>query len=73
MPTYDYVCQHCGRSFELRLSMAQYSESKTPRCPQCASPSVTRPFAPVNVVTGSRSGGGPAPSCDPAGGSCCCG
>ncbi len=34
---------------------------------------VIRKFTPINLAAGSRTGAGPATSCDPAGGSCCCG
>ncbi|MFB3787012.1 MAG: FmdB family zinc ribbon protein [bacterium] len=32
MPTYDYVCDHCGSEFELFQSM---KESPVQECPQC--------------------------------------
>jgi putative FmdB family regulatory protein len=71
MPAYDYHCQDCARAFEVRLSIAEYSERKAPSCPHCGSSSVVRRFTPINLAVGARSDAGPAPSCD--GGSCCCG
>lgn len=71
MPTYDYHCQACANPFEVRMSIAEYSEHKAPSCPQCGSAKVVRRFTPINVAVGVRSDAGPAPSCD--GGSCCCG
>lgn len=32
MPTYEYKCEHCGYSFEIRHSMNEEPEVK---CPQC--------------------------------------
>ena len=71
MPTYEYQCQQCAAPFEVRQSIAQYSEGKTTSCPRCGSSDVVRRISPVSVAVGDRSDGGPAPSCD--GGSCCCG
>jgi putative FmdB family regulatory protein len=66
MPSYDYVCRDCGRPFTLRLSMAAYSEGVRPACAQCGSTNVERTFSKVNVLTGSRGGGGSsAAGCGP--------
>lgn len=73
MPTYDYLCQQCARPFEVRLSMAEYSESKSPPCPHCGSRTVIRRFTPINLATGSRPGAGTATGCGPTAGPDCCG
>lgn len=54
MPAYDYTCQDCGESFEIRMSMSAYSEGATPTCTACGSNRVERAFVAVNVLTGSR-------------------
>jgi putative FmdB family regulatory protein len=73
MPTYDYHCQDCAHPFEVRQSIAEYSERRTPSCPHCGSTNAVRRFTPVNLAVGGRSDdvGPAAPSCE--GGSCCCG
>ena len=71
MPTYDYHCQQCAKRFEVRHSIAEYSERNAPACPECGSRSVVRRFTPINLAVGARSDAGPAPGCE--GGSCCCG
>ena len=58
MPTYDYVCQDCGQRFDVRLSIAAYSEGVKPACTGCGSSNAVRSFGAVNVLTGSRSSGG---------------
>ena len=58
MPRYDYRCQDCTFSFEVRMSMSEYSEGTKPKCPQCGSQGVERSFTSVSVLTGSRAGGG---------------
>lgn len=66
MPAYDYVCQDCGATFEVRASMAAYAEGLSPRCKQCGSEHVARSFSAVSVLTGSG-GTGSAPACGPSG------
>ena len=66
MPSYDFTCQDCGASFEVRLSMSAYSAGEGRTCPECGSHQVDRAFTTVNVIAGSRSGSGGYAS----GGSC---
>ncbi len=58
MPSYDFVCQDCGASFDVRLSISAYSAGEGRKCPKCASQNVERAFTTVNVIAGGRSGGG---------------
>lgn len=58
MPRYDYRCQDCGQTFEIRLSMSEYSESNKPDCPECGSRNAERSFSAVGVLVGSRGGSG---------------
>ena len=54
MPRYDYVCQDCGRQFDVRASMSAYSEGLSPDCPDCGSQNAERRFSTVNVLSGSN-------------------
>jgi putative FmdB family regulatory protein len=72
MPAYEYVCQHCGKAFEVRATMAEYSEGLSPVCPNCGSKEPLRVFTSVNVM-GGRRGGGETGCCGPAAGGSCCG
>ncbi len=68
MPAYDYVCQDCGETFEIRMSISAYSEGIAPPCTSCGSARVARSFGTVNVLTGGRSTGGSyTSSCGPGG------
>ena len=71
MPRYDYCCEECFETFELRASMAKYKgylKSHRPRCPQCGSPKTLRAFSPVNILSPkAKQPGGTA------GGGCCAG
>lgn len=39
MPTYEYVCHHCGHEFELFQQMSAPVKKK---CPECAKPKLKR-------------------------------
>jgi len=55
MPAYDFQCRPCGRVFEHRMSMADFSAGQRPACPGCGDPSPERSFhAPITIF--SRSG-----------------
>ncbi len=56
MPAYDFVCQDCGQRFEVRMSIAAYSEGAEVACEHCGSKRVARAFTSVNVLTSARSG-----------------
>lgn len=58
MPTYDYRCQSCSQTFEVRMSMSEYAEGKKPACPRCGSSDVDRAFTSFGVLTASRGGSG---------------
>jgi len=62
VPAYDYVCEDCGARFEVRMSMAAYSEGAKPACETCGSTRVVRAFTAVSVLTGGRGGSG-SPAC----------
>ena len=70
MPAYDFVCQDCGSSFEVRLSISAYSAGEGRRCSECGSIRVERSFTAVNVIAGSRSGAAPVVDSG-APGACC--
>lgn len=73
MPTYDYVCQDCGKLFEMRASITEYSKGLAPQCPECGSPKAIRTFTSINVLTSRGGTRGPAAGCGPSPGPGCCG
>ncbi len=54
MPTYDYICQKCGRTFQRVEKISEHGQKK-PRCPACKSPRVERVFSSVFVKTRKKS------------------
>lgn len=71
MPTYEYVCQECGRLFEIGATMTEYAKGLKPSCPQCGSRKAIRSFANVHVARGSRARAS-LPNCGPSAGPGCC-
>lgn len=67
MPSYDFRCHGCGTTYETRLSMSAYDRGEGRECPECGSTEVERAFTAVNVIAGSRGGGGDA-CCRPSSG-----
>ena len=64
MPQYSFECQACRKTFEIEVSMSEYSamqKSKTIACPECGSTKVVRKFFTAPAVT--RSSGGCGPGC----------
>ncbi len=62
MPSYDFICQDCDTTYEVRLSMSAYSDGEGRQCQACGSKKVERAFTAVNVITGSGSSGGSSAS-----------
>jgi len=70
MPIYEYVCNKCGKQFELLLR-----GQDSPSCPECGHTRLTRNFSVPAAHTGG-SGSSAAESCpvrESCGMSPCCG
>ena len=53
MPTYEYICEQCGKPFSLFLTYAEYDEAE-PRCPACGTDRVRRKIRPVRVTVNEK-------------------
>lgn len=62
MPRYDFTCQECGSTYEVRLSMSAYDAGEGRECPSCGSTRAERSFTTVNVIAGGGGFGGGATS-----------
>ena len=58
MPWYDYRCEACDETFEIRRSMSDDGEDGAPACPECGSSETRRLFGNVFAGTG---------GCEPSG------
>jgi putative FmdB family regulatory protein len=74
MPMYDYQCQECGHTFEVRATISQKTAGLKPECPTCHSDATQQLISSAMFI---RSGGGgearPMPmGCGPNMGPGCC-
>jgi putative FmdB family regulatory protein len=54
VPTYQYRCEKCGKSFERIESMVEHENAKA-KCPKCNSKNVTQVPGRIHVVTSKKS------------------
>ncbi len=54
MPTYDYICSKCKKSFSTTLTLSQYEKGKT-KCPKCGSTSLKQQISHFMVKTSRKS------------------
>jgi putative FmdB family regulatory protein len=54
MPTYDFHCEKCKKSFSLILSFSEY-EKKKYRCPKCESKKLRQQITSFQTVTSKKS------------------
>ena len=54
VPTYQYRCEKCGKTFERIESMAEHENAKA-KCPKCDSKKVTQVPGRIHVVTSKKS------------------
>ena len=55
MPTYEFVCTDCRKSFSLQLSMTEYGKRKSFKCPKCESRHVQRKVSGFFALTSKKS------------------
>ena len=54
MPTYEFVCEKCGKSFSVIISLSDY-EKKKYKCPKCESKKVKQQITSFQAVTSRKS------------------
>jgi putative FmdB family regulatory protein len=54
VPTYQYRCEKCGKSFERTETITEHQAAKV-RCPKCNSKKVAQVPGRVHVVTSKKS------------------
>jgi putative FmdB family regulatory protein len=54
MPTYEYRCRKCGRTFEKAMSFGQHERRSKPPCPRCKGRSVEQLPSQFLAVTGKK-------------------
>ena len=56
MPTYDYICKKCGKTFTLVLSLSEHEKKKV-HCPKCQSTRVEQQILSCSMITSKKSWG----------------
>lgn len=74
MPAYDFVCEECQATFEVRATIAEYERGLQLACPHCRSATVRRAISSVAVLSGEQqsAGGQPPRACGGSDGPCWC-
>jgi putative FmdB family regulatory protein len=72
MPFYDFQCDQCNQTFEVRATFREKEAGLRPLCPNCQSEQVHQVVSAGFVMR--ANGGGPImpPSCGPNYGPGCC-
>lgn len=57
MPMYEFLCQQCGKSFELALAIAEAERKRKEgvQCPTCGSSAVVQQISRFQVKTSKKS------------------
>ncbi len=54
MPSYEFKCEKCNKSFTLLLTVSEYEKTKI-RCPKCKSTRVKQEIGSVQIITSKKS------------------
>jgi len=54
MPTYEYYCQNCDRTFDVHRSLTE-RDSEPVECPYCKEKNVEQRFSPFVAMTSKKS------------------
>jgi len=54
MPTYEFICEKCRKSFALTLSLSEYDKKKY-KCPKCSSKKVQQQVSAFQTITSKKS------------------
>jgi putative FmdB family regulatory protein len=54
MPTYEFYCDQCQKSYNLILSLSEY-ENKKYRCPKCQNKKLKQQITTFQTVTSKKS------------------
>lgn len=55
MPTYEYHCGDCNKTFTAYLTISEHEKTPPPACAYCGSKNVTQQLGGVTVITSKKS------------------
>ncbi len=54
MPTYEFICEKCKKSFTLTIKVTEYEKKKF-QCPKCKSSKVKQQITSFETITSKKS------------------
>jgi len=54
MPTYEFVCEECRKTFALTMGVSEYEKKKI-RCPKCKGKKTKRLISSFQTITSKKS------------------
>lgn len=55
MPTYEYKCEDCKKTFSVYTTVVEHEKNPNPSCEHCGSKKVQQQFSSVSVMTSKKS------------------
>jgi putative FmdB family regulatory protein len=55
MPTYEFQCKKCKKTFEAKESFQEHDRHRKVKCPHCGSARAGQTIVPVGVKTAKKS------------------
>ncbi len=55
MPTYEFICRDCQKTFVLVMLISEYEKNPKPACEHCGSKNVDAMVPRVTVITSKKS------------------
>jgi putative FmdB family regulatory protein len=55
MPTYDYFCRDCKKTFTVIMTISEHEENPRPACEHCGGKNVEQLPAAATVITSKKS------------------
>jgi len=55
MPTYEYKCEDCKKTFFVYTTITEHEKNPNPPCEHCSSSKVKQQFSSVSVITSKKS------------------
>lgn len=55
MPTYEYKCKDCKKTFSIIMSISEHDKNMKPKCEHCGSSNVEQFYSSVTVMTSKKS------------------
>lgn len=54
MPTYEFICEKCNKTFTLTMRVSEYEKKKT-QCPKCKGRKVKQVITSFQTITSKKS------------------